>query len=645
MPKRLKMVFLLASATLVAQPRDTRAYLPIGPDLLYVAPDHRVWIANASGELYHYNEALQGWQASRLGEAGREGEWDMASLSGLVFFNGNEGIAAGHIDAPSGKGQSGYYRTIDGGRSWKRLDFGKDNSIHNIFTDATGRAWMVGSGQMILHSTDKGRTWKRRRSPVGEAGLVSICMRDGRNGMVGGSNNDLFTTADNWVTAAAVPTPFDQKLHHPFPENGIGKIRFWNGHYVLRQGTSVFFSEAGPTLYWQPFSEELSDFEVDAETGRLIALGQKGRVLAFSEPGRYDIIGVFPFGNPWQVAADGNLFYVVTSDAKVWRFDGARWTELEPFSSDQPISEPHLTVLTEEGLWGAEYNHLYRYDEQMGIWYRENTFPFYVRALANKGRQVLLWDGETQNYRYDPDKREAELYVPDRPLEHFLSAPLRSFTIESASWGCFHSLSESVTYHRISQEAFRTDEVEVRRKDGVNRPFRKTIKSEEVQRLLDDVNLHPDQIPAFRDFGITSHDMAAYRAQLPEHDFWNEAARTFFERFGDSIPSLDDTEMRQLLRQSEQVVSTTRSWMGVSFVNERGDTLRIGKAFHENPGPLGLHWHVSGQGIPFASASLPLARLMASAVPDDFFLSGVLKNPTVVFALAAYRYREEEERP
>ena len=117
-----------------------------------------------------------------------------------MYPNGRDGLALSDpVD-----GEMRLIRTRDGGRSWSRVDpaglpapvageFYFAASGTCLITSGDRDAWIVsgGAAARVLHSTDKGRTWKvadTTLAPGDAAGAFSIAVRDGRQGVIVGGD-------------------------------------------------------------------------------------------------------------------------------------------------------------------------------------------------------------------------------------------------------------------------------------------------------------------------------------------------------------------------------------------------------------------------------------------------------------------------
>ncbi len=153
----------------------------------------------ASGEgansQIHLFSKDDGWQTSFVMDH------DEGFLNSISFWNDEEGLAYG--DAFDGKPY--VLRTLDGGRSWTRVEGaalpdalpgegGFASSGSCIEVAKGGRAWIgtgAGSSSRVLKTSNYGESWEAFESPIVKgdlAGITSIHFRSRSNGFIAGGD-------------------------------------------------------------------------------------------------------------------------------------------------------------------------------------------------------------------------------------------------------------------------------------------------------------------------------------------------------------------------------------------------------------------------------------------------------------------------
>jgi len=101
--------------------------------------------------------------------------------------------------------QGNIYKSTDGGVTWANVyDDATDRALHDVSFTRTGNGWVVGNGDLLLHTTDWGNTWDAVTGPNDGLYNLLTCDVDAQDKLVvGDSNGSIFATVDNgynWVT-------------------------------------------------------------------------------------------------------------------------------------------------------------------------------------------------------------------------------------------------------------------------------------------------------------------------------------------------------------------------------------------------------------------------------------------------------------
>ncbi|MGE0639010.1 MAG: glycosyl hydrolase [Thermoanaerobaculia bacterium] len=197
------------------------------------------WLATASGGVWKTENAGTSWQPLFDGE----GSFSIGTLAmdpknpnvvwvGTGENNNQRSVAYG----------DGLYRTLDGGKSWKKMGLDKSEHIARIVVDprdsstvwvaAQGPLWSAGGERGVYRSTDDGATWSRSLHVSDDTGATDLVM-DPRDPdtliaamhqrrrhvwtyVSGGPESALYKTTDggaNW-----------RKLDKGLPAGDIGRI-------------------------------------------------------------------------------------------------------------------------------------------------------------------------------------------------------------------------------------------------------------------------------------------------------------------------------------------------------------------------------------------------------------------------------------
>jgi photosystem II stability/assembly factor-like uncharacterized protein len=131
------------------------------------------------------------------------------------------------------------------------------------------RAWVVGYYGTILHSSDRGVTWKLQRSPT-RSSLFRVRFPGREKGWISGSYGALLYTADGGNNWSAQPTGTTEQLF------GLTSINEHTGWAVGSRGTILHTEDGGRSWINSSLSEDLTFSDI-----------------AFVNPNRGWIVGEF----------------------------------------------------------------------------------------------------------------------------------------------------------------------------------------------------------------------------------------------------------------------------------------------------------------------------------------------------------------
>ncbi len=212
-------------------------------------------------------------------------EYDNADI--VMSFNKDTFLVVGYLsDFSIGNSPKNVvYRTMNGGTTWELIKFKGDAWIYNTHFQKDGKVWMGGSDEFVHYSNDYGTTWVKMPKPFKPYDRVlSIYMTDSINGVVGGLNNGLAITNDNWQTTQQIPSPLNQNkftITENSSRNRVEKIIIFDSLVLISQSDHIYFSNLNP-IVWNEFNIPVSDFSVDKLNNQLSihSLGNKVYILS-----------------------------------------------------------------------------------------------------------------------------------------------------------------------------------------------------------------------------------------------------------------------------------------------------------------------------------------------------------------------------
>lgn len=668
MKKAIAILSLLLATTAWGQTKDKRAELDVegGVKEISVSPDEKIWLVTTIGKTYYTNSIDSNWH---YGQPGLHKEdlfgLDSPTLDRISFFNNDTAIMTGYISASKGGDtQSGLYLTNDGGQSWRIIDFGGDSWIYDACVDKTGRAWIGGSSGEILYSKDFGQHWQKLRSPYDSfTRMSSIFMLNSSEGISGALHNAIYITSDNWKTYKKIATPFDQKKYtneRGFSDDRIEKVRLWKKFIVANQNGHIFYSEA-MKINWKPFPLKVFDFEIDNDSKMLYAVTDSLKMYTFTTPTEFQGLTDKRLSSaPIDIKVINHSLYAVSNGNDVYKVNETGLTRAIPYTADQKISEPQIIKQGAKITWGANGNQIYlaealSYDKDKDLcfdWYREKSLDFKIAnfTLLNDST-AILWDGIKDNYIYSLQDHTLKIYFPQVPLNAFLSSPIKTFTINSGSEGCFHNVNNEVFYKRANDSTLVTSSFSVNHyQDKKPTIFKNKIKSHKLAAAFVAINSNPSIIPSLKDFQITDTDKKNYLA-LVEKRLKNKSESPLSNKkkinraFYFSVPSMLDTlsssTITSILNQHEENWSTTNNWFTIQVVNQKGDTLNISRDYYESTMPWNLPWKFEYKGLYFNCYNIEFSRFINSCLPKNFIDKDVFDNSLLIMEIADYLWNKE----
>jgi hypothetical protein len=654
------ILFFLVTIFISGQTKDRRAELNIigRVNELSVSPDEKIWLVTAVGNTYYTNSIDSNWHYGNLLSVKNWNEHNLKqpNLDRISFFNKDTAFISGYFNySDSIYKKNGYYLTKNAGKTWERLNYGGDSWIYNVFVNKYGKAWMGGSSGEIFYSTDFGHHWELLNSPYNSSTRMHyIFMKNNLSGISGSLENNIFLTDDNWKTSKKIDTPFDQKKYSNesgHSDNRIEKVILWNNRIVVNQRNKIYYT-VEQEIDWKPFPIKIIDFELDTISNKLLAVTADLRVVCFSTPNEYHYLSEKKLSSfPIDIKVVNSSLFILTNDYEVFKVSSKGIQSLLPFTTDHPISEPKIIKHGNKLKWGMDGDQLYL-SENNNEWYREYLFDFNIFDFKLINDSIaIFWDGIKDNYIYSLKDHVSSKYTPVSPLKTFLESPVKSFTINSGSRGCFHNMFEEVTYNIRQDNVLSTESyLELNSRDKKTKRFNNELIVKELNYLLNTINDKPSVLPRLIDFHITNKDKKNFLS-LVNQQLKNKSNDDFFgrkkidEKFYMTIPNrldtLNDTILHEVLYKSEGIISTTRNWFTIQIINSKNDTINISRNYYLHSSPWNLPWEFEYKGSYFNCYNIELSKFINSAVPDEFEGKSYFDNRILIMQIADYLYNKE----
>ena len=671
----LVLLFLTCTLTGLGQQQDDKDFrteldLPGNFPAFALAPNGNCWLLSGNNGHAYYTEDIQSdWHCATPLYPADNRTWK--DINDFSFFDSTTAIAIAYDNW--GK-QSYCYLTEDQCKSWSQLLMDKKLTLEQICMDAQGHAWLTGSGydHILFYSDDKGKTFTPLKLPVAPtdwALVTTLDMRDGQYGLAGlNIKHDTFPlllTEDNWRTTKQISTPMGNGKN-------IDKVLLWNDLWIIRQGKEVFFTSS-QNILWQHFPIKVTDFYLDRETNKLIAITDKNEVMVFTSPTNYRLFTPEPLpAKPAAATMHHGTLYVWAVGRILCKADEHGIISVSNFyTTEIPIRTPDLVREGNQHLWGIDFrNVLYLADKSDGKWYRQERFPMKVKAFQLLSDSVsLIWDGQ-QHYTYSLADRQLRDYLLPAPLEDFLAAPITEVLL---CGGYTYSHIASVHYRVNPNGQLQTTHAfstKIHRKHNCQTcPFKINRKKQKFQHeasrnkldsILRDINRDYSRMPTPEEMQITEQDRQKYYELLGTFDFLferkfmnpkakdpsfdDDIIEDFYRKVPDQMDTLSANTLRQILYKNENLHSTGGAyWFNIQLVNSNGDTLRFDHYNFDNEYAWYLPWMAKYNGMPFRCYNIALSHWVSDCLPKKFYGKECFDNARFLLQIADYLWIRKQD--
>jgi photosystem II stability/assembly factor-like uncharacterized protein len=204
-------------------------------------------------------------------------------FNGIRFFNSEIGLAVSDHGV--------IQKSLDGGTSWKNIRRG-DEILFRVTLLSDSIAYVVGSNNTILLSTDQGESWQTQSTPLQSSATFQDIFFINRNeGWIVGAGGAILHTTDGGVTAVhqeihTLPQEFSLKQCYPNPFNPSTTIEYNVPHesYIILKIYDVIGREV-QTLF--EGTKEAGDYSQVWNTDNIVSGVYFYRLSAKSSQGNY----------------------------------------------------------------------------------------------------------------------------------------------------------------------------------------------------------------------------------------------------------------------------------------------------------------------------------------------------------------------
>lgn len=134
-------------------------------------------------------------------------------------------------------------RTVDGGKSWSRVEVPTKVELFHLDFDGKSHGWIVGDRGTILATTNNGNSWELQDSGTQEV-LYNVDFRDEKDGYAVGTGGTILRTVDGGRTWLKVASPVTATLFRvDFPNDKDGWIVGARGTILRTRDRGVTWTE------------------------------------------------------------------------------------------------------------------------------------------------------------------------------------------------------------------------------------------------------------------------------------------------------------------------------------------------------------------------------------------------------------------
>jgi hypothetical protein len=513
---------------------------------------------------------------------------------------------------------------------------------------------MGGASNEIYISNDFGESWSTAKLPYKSSDRTyGIHMIDNKNGISSSDNNEILFTENNWENAKNIETPLNQKKYtnseNGYSDNRISKIHIWNEHIVINQNGNIFYTEV-TKINWKKFPIDIVDFEIDNDSKELFAISKNLKVILFSSPNDYEHLSKKSINShPIDIKVANSSLYVIDNSYEIYKINKSEFIRSIPYTTDRKISKPRIVKQHKKLTWGISGNQIYLSENDGKDWYRENAINFSVTDFQIKSDSLaILWDGNRNNFTYSLNNHTPKIHFPNKPLKSFLSSPIESFSINSGSQGCFHSMGNKVEYNSKDKSTLTTSKV--LDNSSKKSKFKNEVSSHSLFELLQNINESPSLIPSIKEFNITQEDKSNYLSLVDDRlkaddDFLSKRKKVnkeYYYNILKMLDTLDNKVIEDVLNQQEGIWSTTSNWFTIRIINQNNDTINISRSYYSNSLPWNLPWKFEFNGQHFNCYNIDFSRFINNCIPKDFMAKEVFDNKFLIMEIADYLYNKEK---
>jgi hypothetical protein len=269
---------------------------------LSIGPDQSIWLTTSTGNIYQAPNLDSNWTI--ILETNPETGYKTASphMDRILFFNNDTAIVYGYLTKSFYEEKKNkIYRTTNGGKSWKWIEFGKgDHWIRDGQSFKDGTCWIASNKGYFYISKDYGKTWTQtpkmfdrvKEAYMRGPDIYSFHYLNNNVAIAANKNNQLAISSNNFEKFKRISTPLDnnlfEKQYKSYYLNGSGrkyiknmlisKVRIFSDYYFVLQNGELYYS-VQDNIEWKKYPIDIFGFEIDESSGRMYAVTKELKVV------------------------------------------------------------------------------------------------------------------------------------------------------------------------------------------------------------------------------------------------------------------------------------------------------------------------------------------------------------------------------
>ena len=487
--------------------------------------------------------------------------------------------------------------------TFKPLALSNAPNAYDLRSDGHGRVWAWGLNTWVFYSSDSGRSWnevahiQELKDLDNQSILDTHYINDlyfdnnGKRGLIGSNNNELYLTLDNCKTLQRIPTPLDQKAYQHDEEAAkrtiINKVRILGDYYIVEQDHKSFITST-KDIRWRPTNGSDTANDIDVMSNRFIVIRpDAGTVRLLDE--KLNLVNEFKVPEEKRDIAYGDDMYIIDETSlhicgihgnqryELLRMD----QEIDPKHADE---RPDIFTIDGQEFYFDNYD-LIAKSKVTGKWYRYMTFDFEpVEPFADKGK-AFLYDNysDYEKTLYQLNIKEKTMKPFEWPSEMFGRKEVVTMQVINTVNGCFENFGIYKRYRLQGDKlVWVKDSTIGNNVKGTYANLPKQFKASDIQRLvalIDESRSHQQTYP---DTLITDEDRADYVKLIDELledddfdiiEYMDENNNDKWIALGQQITALSESCLKQAGKDASRYLSTSVETYKIVFTFKDGSAM------------------------------------------------------------------------